>query len=285
MVILQRIWCLYAIFITSIHALALRKPVMRSPSRNSVKTDNLVLCQDVQPHEALEYLQNGHIKMPRSLDASLVCGDIRSELLRLYEEKQLSAMQHLVQVVYHDVDLRPATIEECQALLDKSSEPQDRPFLQLFHLWRESSLMKQVACSAQLARLAAQLMGVPNVRLYQDSLFVKRPGDGPTEWHSDLNMVPLDTNDFITCWIPLQPVPETKEGGTGLVYATKSHRDFSLLYCKGTSSMCLMAVLISFIIKGYGTEELDLTGRYAPADHGSYAVGDCSFHHGWCLHA
>ena len=45
------------------------------------------------------------------------------------------------------------------------------------------------------------------VQIYQDALFVKRPGDGPTQWHSDLNIAPFDTNDFITCWIPLQFVP------------------------------------------------------------------------------
>ena len=49
--------------------------------------------------------------------------------------------------------------------------------------------------------------GVPAVRLYQDALFVKRPGDGETQWHSDLNTAPFDTNDFVTCWLPLHPVP------------------------------------------------------------------------------
>ena len=33
---------------------------------------------------------------------------------------------------------------------------------------------------------------------------MKRQGDGPTHWHSDLGMAPLDTNDFVTMWLPLQ---------------------------------------------------------------------------------
>ena len=40
----------------------------------------------------------------------------------------------------------------------------------------------------------------------QSTVFLKRPGDGPTHWHSDLNMVPIDTNQFVTIWIPLRPI-------------------------------------------------------------------------------
>lgn len=40
----------------------------------------------------------------------------------------------------------------------------------------------------------------------QDSMFLKRPGDGDTRWHSDLHMAPFDTNHMVTCWIPLDHV-------------------------------------------------------------------------------
>ena len=60
-----------------------------------------------------------------------------------------------------------------------------------------------------------------SVKLYQDSTFCKRPGDGPTRWHSDLNMALLDCNDFVTAWIPLEPVPARKEGGSALVFASR----------------------------------------------------------------
>lgn len=75
----------------------------------------------------------------------------------------------------------------------------------------------------EMAVLAKHL-GTKSVRLYQDALFVKRSGDGPTRWHSDLNMAPFDTNDFVTCWIPLQKVPGQAEGGSGLSFASGSHR-------------------------------------------------------------
>jgi hypothetical protein len=58
----------------------------------------------------------------------------------------------------------------------------------------------------RLAATAAALLGAPRLRLYQDCTFVKRPGFGATNWHSDLRMAPLDTNAFVTAWIPLRPI-------------------------------------------------------------------------------
>ncbi|WP_348253282.1 hypothetical protein, partial [Salmonella enterica] len=43
-------------------------------------------------------------------------------------------------------------------------------------------------------------------------------------------MSPFDTNDFITAWIPLTPVAACDEGGSGLIFASKSHKDFALNY-------------------------------------------------------
>jgi ectoine hydroxylase-related dioxygenase (phytanoyl-CoA dioxygenase family) len=42
--------------------------------------------------------------------------------------------------------------------------------------------------------------------LFQDCVFLKEPGYAETNWHSDLRMAPLDTNDFVTAWVPLRAV-------------------------------------------------------------------------------
>ena len=70
------------------------------------------------------------------------------------------------------------------------------PFLQLFNAWRHSPDVLQLLSSPRLASTAAQLLGLDpgrpgagpgqRVRLLQDSLFVKRVGDGETHWHADL---------------------------------------------------------------------------------------------------
>ena len=75
--------------------------------------------------------------------------------------------------------------------------------MQLFNIWRSSPAAYDIVHSPSLGKIAADLLGVDAVRIYQDAVFIKRAGDGPTLWHSDLNMCPFDTNDFVTCWIPL----------------------------------------------------------------------------------
>jgi ectoine hydroxylase-related dioxygenase (phytanoyl-CoA dioxygenase family) len=59
-------------------------------------------------------------------------------------------------------------------------------------------------------------------------MFLKRVGDGSTRWHSDLHMAPFDTNSMVTVWVPFDAVPHPDAGGTGLCFATGSHRDFAL---------------------------------------------------------
>ena len=69
-------------------------------------------------------------------------------------------------------------------------EDVELPFLQAFNCWRHfPEHFERLARCPRLAATAAQLLGVDRVRLYQDSLFLKRPGDGSTRWHSDLHMV------------------------------------------------------------------------------------------------
>lgn len=67
------------------------------------------------------------------------------------------------------------------------------------------------------------------VRLYQDCLFQKMPGFGVTNWHSDLNMVPLDTNSFLTVWIPLRSLAKTDSSlhfASGLLHSLYSSHAF-----------------------------------------------------------
>lgn len=43
-------------------------------------------------------------------------------------------------------------------------------------------------------------------------------------------MAPLDTNAFVTAWIPLRPLGSSAAGDSGLVFAAGSHRDFALAF-------------------------------------------------------
>ncbi|KAL3827056.1 hypothetical protein ACHAXA_007563 [Cyclostephanos tholiformis] len=145
----------------------------------------------------------------------------------------------------------------------------DLPFLQHFNAWRSTNVLSDVPTirelylSPYMARAASVLLDSHTVRLYQDSLFIKRPGDGWT-----------------TFWIPLQDVPCPEDGGTGLHFVNGSHCDVVLPYWNG--------------LPDSGHDEHDrLDVRYGGEEDGSTGgvnhhmlleVGSVTVHNGWTLH-
>lgn len=79
-----------------------------------------------------------------------------------------------------------------------------KAFLQLFNLWREDLLVRELVFSKRIAKIAADLMQVSGVRLYHDQALFKEPGGGITPWHADQYYWPLSSDKTITAWIPLQ---------------------------------------------------------------------------------
>ena len=225
----------------------------------------------------LAFERNGHVTTPAVVPAQRI-HDILPAIDAEYNAQLLATHKQKLRVLLGEEELAAA---EAEAMRQKdvgkywskrlaAFPPGSMPFLQAFNLWRGCEEVAALASSRELAGTAAALLGVERVRLYQDSLFVKRPGDGETHWHSDLAMAPLDTNDFVTAWLPLQPVPPEVEGGTGLVFASRSHRDVALHFWHGDPR-----------------EDADCSSRgYAEAtlEAGGLAVGDATWHHGWVLH-
>lgn len=173
------------------------------------------------------------------------------------------------------------TVEECQELLESFGiDPfdGDLPFLQHFNIWRSNSAtttpittVRKLCLSPYMAHAASILLDAPSIRLYQDSLFHKRVGDGWTPWHSDGRMSPFDTSKMISFWIPLQHVPLPEDGGTGLLFVDGSHSDFALPYWNGVE----------------GKEYDRLENRYgdeAVRHHMPLEVGSVTIHNGWTLH-
>eukprot|EP01031_Cornospumella_fuschlensis_P029147 gene29147-35178_t len=217
--------------------------------------------------QLLNFFRDGHLRVDGLFNKDFLSNQLLPAVKTALKDQELIALRHQIKVVLGRQDADLMTMDQCKKLLSSSSiDSSAFPFLQLFQLWRSNEAARNVACCIDLAKIACQLLDVPAVRLYQDSLFVKRPGDGATCWHSDLNMAPFDTNDFLTCWIPLVPVPAVDNGGTGLSFASASHRDFALSYW-------------------YDARGTQLEGRYALHDSAAFKVGDVSFHHGWCLHS
>lgn len=143
-----------------------------------------------------------------------------------------------------------------------------KAFLQVANLWETDRQVARFTLARRFARVAAELMGVPAVRLYHDQALFKEPGGGPTFWHQDQYYWPLDTDRTITMWMPLVDCPV--EMGV-LTFASGSHRDRLL------------------VDRPIGPEsDAELRRRIEqngwPIAQQPLSVGDATFHSGWCVH-
>ena len=82
-----------------------------------------------------------------------------------------------------------------------------KAFLQLFNLWREDEVVKELVFSKRLAQIATGLLQTDGVRIYHDQALFKEGGGGITPWHADQYYWPLQTDKTVTAWIPLQAIP------------------------------------------------------------------------------
>ncbi len=80
-------------------------------------------------------------------------------------------------------------------------------FISMEMAWLENDLLRAYVLSPRIAKISADLLGVPAVRLYHDNILSKEPNCGRTPWHYDDHHFPLATHDVVTAWIPAQPIP------------------------------------------------------------------------------
>ena len=116
--------------------------------------------------------------------------------------------------------LNPETVQFFNAAISKQVEEMNqeqtaledrttygKAFLQLFNLWTENPIIKELIFSKRIAKIASDLMEVNGVRLYHDQALFKEGGGGITPWHADQYYWPLVTENIVTAWIPLQATP------------------------------------------------------------------------------
>jgi ectoine hydroxylase-related dioxygenase (phytanoyl-CoA dioxygenase family) len=96
-----------------------------------------------------------------------------------------------------------------------------KAFLQITNLWQREKLVKKFVFAHKFAQIAADLLGVENVRLYHDQALFKEPKGGHTPWHQDQFYWNLETDQTLTMWMPLVDVSVAM--GT-IKFADSSHR-------------------------------------------------------------
>ena len=155
-------------------------------------------------------------------------------------------------------------------------------FFRLHNLWRTSRFIRQLVLAPRFARIAADLMGVTAVKLYQDSLFVKQPGHNRSSWHQDHVAAPFVADKpsgmkMVTMWLPLQK--STSDDMGALRFAAKSHQDRRIfspdvedIHTAGTLSDTHVRSLFS----------IEDAADYMPNQR--LQLGDATFHDGFTLH-
>lgn len=145
-----------------------------------------------------------------------------------------------------------------------------KAFLQIMNLWEVDEKVRQFTLAKRFAKIAADLLGVNNVRIYHDQALYKEPGGGFTPWHQDQYYWPLDTHNTVTMWMPLIDI--TEDMGM-LTFASGSHKEgFAGNFAISDESEVLLEKHIQD--KGY------TVSRPKTMD-----AGDATWHYGWTLHA
>lgn len=172
------------------------------------------------------------------------------------------------------IDYFNGIISEVVQQLNKDATPLEerstygKAFLQLFNLWREDEIIKELVFSKRLGKIASDLMQTKGVRLYHDQALFKEGGGGITPWHADQYYWPLASDKTITVWIPLQSTP--LEMGP-LEFSAGSHeivegRDLEI----GDESETLIQQKLRVTDFKHVIEPFD--------------IGEISFHSGWVFH-
>lgn len=145
-----------------------------------------------------------------------------------------------------------------------------KAFLQIMNLWEADQNAKKFVLAKRFAKIAADLMGVKNVRLYHDQALFKEPGGGPTPWHQDQNYWPLGASKTVTMWMPLVDIPNADMGM--LTFASGSH---------------LKGNVFDLVISDESENAFDdyvKKNNFEIKRPSSLKAGDATFHQGFTIH-
>jgi ectoine hydroxylase-related dioxygenase (phytanoyl-CoA dioxygenase family) len=80
-------------------------------------------------------------------------------------------------------------------------------FIEDFRNWQRIPEYERVIRESSLGRVAGELMGSDEVRLFHDHLLVKEAGTlDRSPWHQDQPYYCIDGNQTLSFWIPLDPI-------------------------------------------------------------------------------
>lgn len=145
-----------------------------------------------------------------------------------------------------------------------------KAFLQVMNLWRVDEGVRRFVLSKRLGKVAADLLGVTNVRIYHDQALFKEPGGGPTPWHQDQYYWPLDTQNTVTMWMPMTDI--SMDMGM-LTFASGSHKKGTVLDQKISDE------------SESGYKKYIKENQYPVTRPAGMRAGDATWHYGSTIHS
>ncbi|CAL1519025.1 phytanoyl-CoA dioxygenase family protein [Chitinophaga sp. MM2321] len=172
--------------------------------------------------------------------------------------------------VYRDVISNAARKFNTEQRALSERDTYGKAFLQIMNLWEVDEDVRTFTLAKRFGKIAADLLGVDNVRIYHDQALYKEPGGGFTPWHQDQYYWPLDTNKTVTMWMPLIDI--TEEMGMLTFASGSQHHGF--------------VENLSISDESESKFERFIKEKNFPISRSAaMKAGDATWHYGWTLHS
>jgi len=212
---------------------------------NTLTTPDLASFLTVSPAEIEDFREKGHVLIPGILN-----------------EAEVSYYRDVINNAAHKYNTEKRKLED--------RDTYGKAFLQITNLWEADEQVRNFTLAKRFGKIAADLLGVENVRIYHDQALYKEPGGGFTPWHQDQYYWPLDTDNTVTMWMPLIDI--TEDMGM-LTFASGSHRSG---FVENVAISDESEATLEKFIKEKGFEISRAKSMHA---------GDATWHYGWTLHS
>src|SRR5678815_308969 len=126
---------------------------------------------------------------------------IHEEQIKEFREKGHTLIRNILSKeevdIYRDVIVNAADRFNTETRKLAERDTYGKAFLQITNLWKRDEGVRKFTLAKKFGKIAADLLGVKNVRIYHDQALFKEAGGGPTPWHQDQYYFPclLYTSD------------------------------------------------------------------------------------------
>ncbi|MEO6316270.1 MAG: phytanoyl-CoA dioxygenase family protein [Chitinophagaceae bacterium] len=198
----------------------------------------------IDPAQVAAFRQNGHTLTPNLLNA-----------------EEAIIYRNIINEAAYKYNTEKRKLEE--------RDTYGKAFLQVMNLWELDAKVRQFVLAKRFAKIAATLLGTPNVRLYHDQALYKEPGGGITPWHQDQYYWPLDTAQAVTMWMPMMDINEAMGM---LTFASGSH------LAGFVENVAISDQSEALLEKFIADKQFSITRA------STMQAGDATWHYGWTLH-